>query len=28
MPPLATSLVDDKGVAALDGWITSLASCP
>jgi len=28
MPPLATSLVDDKGVAVLDTWITSLASCP
>jgi uncharacterized repeat protein (TIGR03806 family) len=28
MPPLASHVVDTAGVAVLDQWITSLASCP
>jgi uncharacterized repeat protein (TIGR03806 family) len=28
MPPLATSVVDDKGVKVLDDWITSVTACP
>lgn len=28
MPPLATRLVDESGVAAVEAWITSLAACP
>jgi uncharacterized repeat protein (TIGR03806 family) len=28
MPPLATSLVDDNGVAVIDAWIRSLERCP
>jgi uncharacterized repeat protein (TIGR03806 family) len=28
MPPLASSVVDDKGVKVLDDWIASLAACP
>ncbi|MDB4964710.1 MAG: hypothetical protein JWN44_399 [Myxococcales bacterium] len=27
MPPLASSVVDDKGVAVIDDWIESLESC-
>ena len=27
-PPLASSIVDDKGVKVLDDWITSLTTCP
>ncbi len=27
MPPLATAIVDDDGVALVDGWIASLAAC-
>lgn len=28
MPPLATSIVDDKGLAVLDAWIRSVTACP
>jgi len=28
MPPLASSVVDDAGVAVIDDWIASLSSCP
>ena len=28
MPPLATSVVDDKGLTVLDDWIRSVAACP
>jgi uncharacterized repeat protein (TIGR03806 family) len=28
MPPLARSLVDESGTAAIDEWITSLTACP
>ena len=28
MPPLASSVVDDKGVKVLDDWIKSLTACP
>jgi uncharacterized repeat protein (TIGR03806 family) len=28
MPPLATSVVDDDGLAVVDAWIASLAHCP
>ena len=28
MPPLASSIVDDKGVKVLDDWIRSLTACP
>lgn len=28
MPPLATSIVDDKGTKVVDDWITSLTACP
>jgi len=28
MPPLASSVVDDKGLQAIDAWITSLTACP
>lgn len=28
MPPLASSIVDDKGVKVIDDWITSLTACP
>lgn len=28
MPKLATSVVDEAGVALVEGWISSLASCP
>lgn len=28
MPPLASSMVDTKGLEVVDAWITSLTSCP
>ncbi len=28
MPPLASSVVDDKGVGVVDDWIKSLTACP
>jgi uncharacterized repeat protein (TIGR03806 family) len=28
MPPLATSVIDDDGVAVIDDWIESLKGCP
>ena len=28
MPPLASSLVDDKGVSAIDDWIRGVTACP
>jgi len=28
MPPLASSIVDDKGTKVVDDWITSLTACP
>jgi uncharacterized repeat protein (TIGR03806 family) len=28
MPPLASNLVDDKGVKVLDDWIRSITACP
>ena len=28
MPPLASSVVDDKGVKVLDDWIRSITACP
>lgn len=28
MPPLATSIVDDVGVASVEAWIRDLAACP
>jgi uncharacterized repeat protein (TIGR03806 family) len=28
MPPLATAVVDDTGVAAIEDWIRSLSTCP
>ena len=28
MPPLASSVVDDRGVTVIDDWITSIKACP
>jgi uncharacterized repeat protein (TIGR03806 family) len=28
MPPLASSVVDEKGLEVVDGWIRSIATCP